>query len=128
MRFPTSSRLILLTSLSSPLSVLAIPNPQGTGAGAACFDAGDCILSGGGPCIKDAGKILGTCSPPASTSTTKAGFPGLPGFPAPTKTTSAPASSGTGALCFDAGDCIFNGGGQCIKDGATSITGHCSGK
>nr|POF17971.1 hypothetical protein CFP56_13382 [Quercus suber] len=29
------------------------------------------------------------------------------------------------AICFDAGDCIFNGGGQCIKS-AGSITGTCA--
>ncbi|KAI7782730.1 hypothetical protein LA080_012921 [Diaporthe eres] len=30
-------------------------------AQAQCFDAGDCILSGGGQCNKAAGQLLGTC-------------------------------------------------------------------
>nr|POF06915.1 hypothetical protein CFP56_31539 [Quercus suber] len=30
------------------------------------------------------------------------------------------------AVCFDAGDCLFNGGGQCVRTAAAAILGTCA--
>ncbi|KAJ0123089.1 hypothetical protein J7T55_011553 [Diaporthe amygdali] len=50
-------------------------------AQAQCFDAGDCILSGGGQCNKAAGQLLGTCQ--------KDGAAATGGKPAPAPSASA---------------------------------------
>ena len=81
-------------------------------AQATCFDAGDCILSGGGQCIKTGtglAGILGKCAPKgATTLVTSAKATGT-----------AAAGKGT---CFDDGDCLLYAGTTC-KRASNSFTG-----
>ncbi|KAL2059727.1 hypothetical protein VTL71DRAFT_10219 [Oculimacula yallundae] len=80
--------------------------------------------------------IPGLAAPVASSSTSRATAASRPaGGAAPkasnagaggaSKPSTAPSPSGTGAVCFDAGDCILSGGGQCNK-AAGQLTGQCS--
>ncbi|KAG4420068.1 hypothetical protein IFR04_006827 [Cadophora malorum] len=122
---------LLFTSFFTFSAAFAIPDPAPrpqarTAPGAMCFDAGVCILSGGGMCNKTAGqvpksssfyliapqvstnpksKLLGTCTPPAPGATPNP-IPGIPGLPAPAPSSSpaaSPAASRAGAWASGAG-------------------------
>ncbi|PVH78433.1 hypothetical protein DL98DRAFT_533899 [Cadophora sp. DSE1049] len=123
MRFPS---IFAVSAYLTMVLAVALPEPAPQAGGGTCFDAGDCILSGGGECVKDPGQIVGTCA--AAPSSPGFGLPSftLPSFPGATTTEhSQPAASPTGNICFDDGDCFFMGG-KCVKKSATEITGNCS--